>query len=75
MKNTKYSIKKKTMLTSIITVGALTIGTFATLPALADPAKGLEIAEKRKNLDTGWGIQWQRWRCCLKTNKGRAAPA
>lgn len=64
---------KKTLITSMITMGALTIGSFAALPALADPAKGLEIAEKRKSLDTGWGDSVATMEMLLKNKQGESS--
>ncbi len=70
MKSIKHFITKKTLITSLITMSA-----FAAFSALADPAKGLEIAEQRKAVDMGWGILSRQWKCYFATNRAKAVRA
>jgi len=73
MKNVKPSFVNTLLIVSSLSVGTLTIGTFAAFPALADPAKGLEIAEQRKAVDVGWGDSVATMEMLLRNKQGESS--
>lgn len=68
MKIIKHFMTKKTLITSLITIGA-----FSAFPALADPEKGLEIAEQRKAVDMGWGDSVATMEMLLRNKQGESS--
>ncbi|WP_210441084.1 outer membrane lipoprotein-sorting protein [Vibrio crassostreae] len=73
MKSVKQSFVTTLFAVSSLSVGTLTIGTFAAFPALADPAKGLEIAEQRKAVDMGWGDSVATMEMLLRNKQGESS--
>ncbi|MEZ8067131.1 outer membrane lipoprotein-sorting protein [Vibrio sp. FF145] len=67
------SLSVGTLAISTLTISTLTIGTFAAFPALADPAKGLEIAEQRKAVDVGWGDSVATMEMLLRNKQGESS--
>ena len=61
---------KQTLVKTLFIMGAV-----LAFPALADPAKGLEIAEQRKAVDMGWVTLSRPWKCYFATNRAKAAHA
>ncbi|MEZ9009791.1 outer membrane lipoprotein-sorting protein [Vibrio sp. 10N.286.49.F3] len=64
---------KQTFATTLLTVSSLALSTFAAFPALADPAKGLEIAEQRKAVDVGWGDSVATMEMLLRNKQGESS--
>ncbi len=73
MKSVKQSFVTTLLSVSSLTVGMLTVGAFAAFPALADPAKGLEIAEQRKAVDMGWGDSVATMEMLLRNKQGESS--
>lgn len=73
MKSVKQTFVTTLFAVSSLSVGTLTIGTFAAFPALADPAKGLEIAEQRKAVDVGWGDSVATMEMLLRNKQGESS--
>ena len=73
MKSAKLSFVTTLLSVSSLTVGTLTVGAFAAFPALADPAKGLEIAEQRKAVDLGGGESVATMEMLLRNQQGESS--
>ena len=59
---------KQTFVTTLFSMGAV-----LAFPALADPAKGLEIAEQRKAVDMGWGDSVATMEMLLRNKQGESS--
>ena len=64
---------KQTFVTTLLSVSSLTMGALLAFPVLADPAKGLEIAEQRKAVDMGWGDSVATMEMLLRNKQGESS--
>jgi outer membrane lipoprotein-sorting protein len=64
---------KQTFVTTLLSVSSLTMGVLLAFPVLADPAKGLEIAEQRKAVDMGWGDSVATMEMLLRNKQGESS--